>query len=251
MTDPGLDQLRLDHLRRHASAPLVTFYDDPSGERTELSARTIDNWIAKTVNLLNDELDLRPGAVVALRLPLHWLVPVWLGACWAAGAIAWPWGDPASADLAVVGPAEADAAPRAPETLVCSLTPLAQGSGRDLGPGITDYDTAVRVHGDQAPVTEGLSGTSPALRLGPGAIMTAAEVIEAARQRGDTWGLANGGRLASTLALRPGGARQLAAVLACLPVPLVADGSVVLTAHADPAVEAARHAAELVTAVAG
>lgn len=43
------------------AAPLVTFYDDATGERVELSARTFDNWVAKTANLLQDELNAGPG----------------------------------------------------------------------------------------------------------------------------------------------------------------------------------------------
>ncbi|NDU76176.1 TIGR03089 family protein, partial [Actinomadura sp. DSM 109109] len=38
------------------SRPLVTFYDDAAGERVELSARTFDNWVAKTANFLVDGL---------------------------------------------------------------------------------------------------------------------------------------------------------------------------------------------------
>ncbi|HET6211502.1 MAG TPA: TIGR03089 family protein, partial [Micromonosporaceae bacterium] len=28
--------------------PLITYYDDATGERTELSAATLANWVAKT-----------------------------------------------------------------------------------------------------------------------------------------------------------------------------------------------------------
>src|SRR5688572_3007266 len=31
--------------------PLLTWYDDATGERTELSGATLDNWVAKTANL--------------------------------------------------------------------------------------------------------------------------------------------------------------------------------------------------------
>ena len=41
--------------------PLVTFYDDDTGERTELSATTWANWVAKVSSLLCDELDLEAG----------------------------------------------------------------------------------------------------------------------------------------------------------------------------------------------
>ena len=45
--------------------PLVTFYDDATGERVELSVATYANWVAKTAGLAQDELDARarrPGA---------------------------------------------------------------------------------------------------------------------------------------------------------------------------------------------
>ncbi|PBC79521.1 uncharacterized protein (TIGR03089 family) [Streptomyces sp. TLI_235] len=42
------------------SRPLITFYDDSTGERVELSAKTFDNWVAKTANLLQDELNAGP-----------------------------------------------------------------------------------------------------------------------------------------------------------------------------------------------
>ena len=35
-----------------STQPLVTFYDDATGERTELSGITVGNWVAKTGNLL-------------------------------------------------------------------------------------------------------------------------------------------------------------------------------------------------------
>ncbi len=41
--------------------PLVTFYNDATGERIELSAKSLANWVAKTHFLLLDELGLGPG----------------------------------------------------------------------------------------------------------------------------------------------------------------------------------------------
>ena len=84
----------VDLLRRELAAepsrPLVTFYDDATGERVELSVKTFDNWVAKTANLLVDGLGVDAGARVALALPLHWQTAVWLYACWAAGLTALP-----------------------------------------------------------------------------------------------------------------------------------------------------------------
>src|SRR5690606_27172035 len=72
------------------SGPLVTFYDDARGERGELSARTFENWVAKTANFLVDELAAEPGTRAVLVLPPHWQTAVWLMACWNAGVLAEP-----------------------------------------------------------------------------------------------------------------------------------------------------------------
>src|SRR3954449_4139782 len=72
-------------LRTGATRPLVTFYDDASGERVELSVATYANWVAKTAGLLQDELDLVRGGLVLVDLPTHWLGAVWLGGAWAGG----------------------------------------------------------------------------------------------------------------------------------------------------------------------
>ena len=65
--------------------PFVTYYDLETGERTELSGTTTANWVAKTANLLVDELDAEPGVRVQIALPMHWLRTVWILAAWAVG----------------------------------------------------------------------------------------------------------------------------------------------------------------------
>lgn len=66
------------------AGPRVTYYDDASGERIELSASTLMNWAAKTANMVRDEFALEPGAKVAVLLPAHWQsVAVLLGVWWA------------------------------------------------------------------------------------------------------------------------------------------------------------------------
>ena len=44
-------------LREDPGRPLVTYYDDATGERTELSVVTYSNWVSKNANLLLEELD--------------------------------------------------------------------------------------------------------------------------------------------------------------------------------------------------
>ena len=68
-------------LRRDSARPFVTWYDDASGERVELSVATVANWAAKTANLLYDEdidaVRLSPGS--------HWLAAVVALGAWTAG----------------------------------------------------------------------------------------------------------------------------------------------------------------------
>ena len=71
---------------RDPARPLVTHYDDSTGERVELSATTLDNWVAKTANLLQDEFDVGPGSTVAVSLPVHWQTAAVLLGVWSCGA---------------------------------------------------------------------------------------------------------------------------------------------------------------------
>ena len=63
------EQVLVSRLRNDPGQPLVTFYDDATGERTELSVTTYANWVAKTAGVLIDDLGLDAGDRVALDLP--------------------------------------------------------------------------------------------------------------------------------------------------------------------------------------
>src|SRR5215468_11711046 len=65
--------------------PLLTWYDDGTGERTELSGATLANWVAKTANLLVDGEGLGPGDRALVLLPPHWQTAAVLLGCWSAG----------------------------------------------------------------------------------------------------------------------------------------------------------------------
>lgn len=84
---PTPADLLADALRRDGARPLLTAYDDGSGERVELSVATTANWVAKTANFLVDELGVEPGDTVGVMLPLHWQTVVVVLACWSAGAV--------------------------------------------------------------------------------------------------------------------------------------------------------------------
>src|SRR5947199_6823929 len=67
--------------------PMLTWYDDATGERVELSGATLANWVAKTANLLVDGCGLAPGEAASVRLPPHWQSAAVLLGCWSAGVV--------------------------------------------------------------------------------------------------------------------------------------------------------------------
>ena len=73
-------------LRADPVGPRITYYDDATGERIELSAVTLANWAAKTGNLLRDELGGGAGSRVAMLLPAHWQTAAVLFGVWWIGA---------------------------------------------------------------------------------------------------------------------------------------------------------------------
>lgn len=234
-------------LSRDPGRPLVTWYDDRTGERVELSVATTANWVAKTANLLAGDLGLGPGSVVALDLPRHWLLPVVALATWTVGAALAPGADPATADLAVCGPAGLDAARTAPEVLAVSLAPLgAPFPPGTLPPGVLDLAREVPAQPDRYTAGPTGSASDPALVAADlGGTLDQADVVQAARALAIRLGVAPGGRLllAGTLSPTDG-------VLAAAVLPLATGSSVVLVANADPARLGARAAAERATATA-
>ncbi|WP_162143125.1 TIGR03089 family protein [Granulicoccus phenolivorans] len=151
---PTISDLLSSRVRALPSAPLLTWFEEPAGLRTELSARTFANWVDKTANLIGDELELGEGDRIRLEVlttrPGHWMSLVWVQAAWRTGVeivLAGP------ADAAVTGP-EPGAAREIP-TLACSLHPLGMGL-RDLPAGVIDYATEVRLQPDA------FFGTTPA-----------------------------------------------------------------------------------------
>jgi uncharacterized protein (TIGR03089 family) len=146
VTASTFPQLLADQVRRSGSRPLVTFYDDLTGERVELSVVTFANWVAKTAGLLQDEIGLERGDTVLLDLPVHWLAPVWLGACWSTGLTVTT--DPgAAADLVVCGPhgleRYAGTATSGRPVVALSLLPMGQRFRELLPPGVVDFGAVV------------------------------------------------------------------------------------------------------------
>ncbi|WP_129842276.1 TIGR03089 family protein [Streptomyces sp. RFCAC02] len=224
--------------------PLLTYYDDATGERVELSAATLANWVAKTANLLQDELSAGRGDRLALLLPAHWQTAAWLLACAATGVVADVGGDPRDADLVVAGPDQlAEARACAGERVALSLRPL--GARFPEPPaGFTDYAVAVPGQPDTFDAYDPPGPDDVAIGVG-GRDLTGAQVIALARADAAERGLDGDSRLLSTAdyAGWPG-------LSAGLFAPLAAGASVVLcrnSGHLDPAALAARRESERVT----
>lgn len=121
--------------------PRLTWYG-ADGERVELSARVLDNWVAKTANLLVEELDAGPGTRVRLDLPPHWRTAVWLLAAWAVGADVV---DEPAVDVVVATDAATDAGDA--RLVLVALPALARGVPH-LPNGALDYNAEVSGFGD-------------------------------------------------------------------------------------------------------
>ncbi|MFC4947165.1 TIGR03089 family protein [Pseudonocardia sp. GCM10023141] len=230
----------LDPIRSGASAarPLITFYDDATGERIELSGITTANWAAKAANLLRDECDVEPGTRVAVLLPAHWQTAAVLLAAWWCGAEVVP--DAGDADLVLCDADRLDialAAGAASGVVALSLDAFGKGLP-GLPDGVIDFATEVRLHGDEFVPWAPLPDTAPAL-----AGTTVAGVLADAAARATDLGLGATDRVLSTLEwdspddLRDG----LLAVLA-------AGASLVQCRHADETALQRRATSERTTA---
>jgi uncharacterized protein (TIGR03089 family) len=135
-------------LRADPVGPRITYYDDATGERIELSAVTLANWAAKTGNLLRDELAAGPASRVAVLLPAHWQTAAALFGVWWIGAEVVLDGSASDVALCTIDRVDDADATGAGEVAVLSLDPFGRPAP-DLPVGVTDYATAVRIHGDQ------------------------------------------------------------------------------------------------------
>lgn len=136
--------------RRDGGSPLLTHYRPDRGERVELSATSLANWVDKTANLL-DGLGIDADSDVALPVlvehPGAWMGLVLPLACWQRGIGVRVVGrsDARDADLAVLGPDDPE--PLATDTLACSLHPWGLAL-QGLPDGVTDFSTAALAEAD-------------------------------------------------------------------------------------------------------
>lgn len=223
---------------RQATSPALIWYG-PGSERIELSGKVLDNWVAKTSNLLVDELDAEPGIRLQLDLSPHWKTLVWALAAWQTGC------------TVLVGDASDGGAAAADVTVTASQEVLdtAEGTVVAVAPGAlelrwsgglpaaaVDYAAEVRSYADTYLAGEEAGESYTALHSsgGRGVTLTYGQLAETA-----------GGGLPQTL-LVPASA-DLPAVLAASLRTWAAGGTVVLAA---PEVEITERllAAEKITA---
>ena len=142
-------------LRSDSAKPRITTYDDTDGptrgERIELSARVLGNWVSKAANALQDEFDIEPGSVVRLDLPPHWRTAYWALATWSVGGTVSVDAGDAQPDLLVTtDPAAAVAATAAGSSAVLvTLAGLARAAALTVPPGVMDEARELSTHGDQ------------------------------------------------------------------------------------------------------
>jgi uncharacterized protein (TIGR03089 family) len=145
-----LAELLQQRVRHNGSTPLLTYYDLDSGERTELSAISFSNWVAKTSNMLEDEVGAGQGDVISMPLayeaPGHWLTGVWQLACWQIGLVV----DLASSSLpTAVVTGRRWQGYEGWDVFACALHPLGFGFGEPLPEDVRDYAIEVRRHPDR------------------------------------------------------------------------------------------------------
>ncbi len=212
--------------RRDPARPLVTYYDDATGERVELSVATFANWVNKIANLLVDDLMLEPGSTVAVDLPLHWQATVTAVGAWTAG-LTLELGGGRPVDVRVVGPEglpRYSQHPDAEHVLACSLRPLGGRFTESLPAGWLDFAVEVPPQADGLVAGDQAEAETAAVSQ-EGRSTTQAELVRAGTETASVLGLTPGGRLVTDHnPSHPDG------VVVALVAPLVAGAAVVLVA---------------------
>lgn len=230
-------------VRTEGHRPLLTWYDDHTGARTELSYATLDNWAAKIANMLAEQFDVRAGDTVGVDLDGHWTSVAVLLACWRIGAGA--------------APLRAAPAPTGTTPVFCHQRRLAVHGADEVvvvGDGLAAQPTepvahragltllADEVHAYPDDVDAAAAPTSPALVLA-GTVLDHAALLG----RGAQAGGALGPRARTALAMPlddPAAATAVVGVLVC-------GGSLVATRSDDHTPRWDRLRTEQVTVVTG
>jgi uncharacterized protein (TIGR03089 family) len=226
------------------SLPLLTFYDDATGERTELSGATLGNWVSKTANLLVDGCGLGPGDQAGVWLPPHWQTAAVLLGAWSAGltvAYGEPTAEGADVEFASLQAIEAGAPAGPADRFALGLAPMGLPL-REVPPGWSDYVADVRQHGDHFPGAA-VAGDTTALLDPGGAHVGHTALLDRAAARAAELGI-TGGRVVIDADAYP-------YPLDWLLAPLAAGASVVLSIHTDLAKLPGRVASEQAAGLVG
>ncbi|MGV9977712.1 TIGR03089 family protein [Micromonospora wenchangensis] len=236
-------------LPEQAEQPLLTYCDDATGERTELTAKQLGDWAARTAGLLRDGCGLGPGSRVAVLLPPHWRTAAVLLGAWSVG-MAVSFRPRATAGLPVLEPGGErpyDAVFVTPERLDDWLEDVPEGVHRYLvgtGPGPLadvpvgwlDWSAEVLRHTDTPPDYAAVHPAAPATPDGT----SYGAWGRLAREIADQLGLRPGDRLLVDAAEHEQPVKWLLA-------PLAVGASVVICANLDPATLPTRIATERTT----
>jgi uncharacterized protein (TIGR03089 family) len=235
-----------------ADRPLLTYYDDATGERVDLPAHALGSWAGRTANLLREGCGLGAGSRAAMLLPPHWQTAAVLLGAWSTG-VAVSFRLAATAGLPPIG-ADADGpldatfvswerlddwledVPAADHNFVLGLA-AAGAPMREVPDGYRDYIAEVRRYSDDPP-TYLPEGTAPATFDGT----TLDQWESLAREVADIAGLRAGDRLLVDAAEHEHPVKWLLA-------PLSVGASVVLCANLDHGRLDSRIEAEGVTRV--
>jgi uncharacterized protein (TIGR03089 family) len=208
--------------------PVLTWYDDSTGERVELSGLTLANWVAKTANLLVDGCGLGSGDRATVVLPPHWQTAAVLLGCWTAGLSVGDSGDVVFATDAFDSAADSTAADR----FLLGLAPMGLPIRGPLPAGWLDYVAEVRGHGDHFSPTTLVRQDAPAC-----GVETHGALVARSAARAAELGIPPGGRVLIDAGGHPDPVDWLLA-------PLAAGASVVLCKDLDETARAGRAAAE-------
>ncbi len=163
----------LNHLlNADAAAPRLTVYNESTGARMDFSAQTLENWVAKIANMLEEELELDDDSALLIDLPVTWQAAVIALGALAAGiefdfvnsSLADDDADAASqlqADAVFTSPDKfhlysvGDVATSfdgsAPDVVLVTDDPFGRGvveAGGELPSGAIDFGPTVRFYGD-------------------------------------------------------------------------------------------------------
>lgn len=221
--------------------PLLTFYDDGTGERTELSGATLMNWIAKTANMITDDCGLGVGDRAAVGLPPHWQTAAVLLGCWTAGLRVTT--EPEPSEVAFVHVDWATHEWPAADRYALGLHPLALPLV-SVPDGYLDYATEVRGHGDHFSPPQLVAPDDRALTWADAGSVreeyTNERICAIAAVRASAFGLTSGGRIMLDAGAHPDPVDWLLA-------PISTGTSIVLCRNLDAAKAGGRAAAERVT----